>query len=175
LRNGKEFDSFIMKMEKPAPGKKIGDWSELLDYRPVRLNDLDQIMEIELRSFKTPWSRKMFLRELELNFSYNRAAELRDDKKIAGYVFCWLTKPEASIMSIAVREDLRNQGLGSCLMARTLSDLKAAGAAEAWLEVRPSNSAALALYRRFGFREVGVRPRYYRDSGEDAVVMKKEL
>ena len=143
--------------------------------RPAREQDLDELMEIEKQSFRSPWSRKMFQRELGLGFSMHKIAELKGESKIAGFVFCWLAPPEASIMSIAVRPEMRRRGLGGYLLEQTLADLKKLEVREVFLEVRPSNTPARSLYSGFGFFEIGIRPRYYEDSGEDAIVMKKEL
>jgi ribosomal-protein-alanine N-acetyltransferase len=116
----------------------------------------------------------MFERELDLEFSYHMVAELKGGG-IGGYVFCWRAGPEANVMTLAVRSDLRRQGLGSWILQKTLDELENSGIKGVWLEVRPGNLAARSLYRSFGFQEVGIRPKYYYDTGEDAIVMKKEL
>jgi len=146
-----------------------------VDYREPNPQDIDALLAIEQQSFRSPWSRKLFEKELTLAFCYNRVAELKAERQLAGYIFCWLAPPEASIMSIAVKPEQRRRGLGSYILGKALEDLKKQGFREAFLEVRPSNHSARSLYQRFGFREVGVRPRYYQDSGEDAIVMKKEF
>jgi len=146
-----------------------------VNYREASLQDIDALLAIEQQSFRSPWSRTMFEKELALQFSYNRVAELKKERELAGYIFCWLAPPEASIMSIAVKPEQRRRGMGTYLLGKTLEDLKAMAVREVFLEVRPSNFSARSLYQRFGFFELGVRPRYYQDSGEDAIVMKKEL
>jgi len=161
-------------MATAEPEKKY-DWEELVNFRAAAEPDIDQLLEIEKQSFSMPWSKKMFLHELYLPFSYNRVAELKSDLSIAGFIFCWLSPPEASIMSIAVKPDLRRRGLGAFILAKALHDLKERDTREAYLEVRPGNAAAQALYKSFGFVQVGLRPRYYTDTNEDAIVMKKEL
>ena len=153
----------------------IRDWDSLIEFREFVMEDLKEVYEIELKSFKSPWSKEMFIRELELEFAYNRVAELKRDEMIAGYIFCWVVLNEATILSLAVRSDLRGEGLGGYILKRALLDFKGLGVREVWLEVRPSNIIARGLYRKFGFQEIGIRPRYYQDSNEDAIVMKKEL
>jgi len=152
-----------------------GQWEKRVELRACIAEDLDQVMAIEQESFRTPWSRELFLKELSLQFAYHRVAELKQDQTIAGYLFCWLGGPEATILSLAIKPELRRQGLASYLLQRALDDFSREGIKEVWLEVRPSNFFARALYRKFDFQEVGIRPKYYYDSGEDAIVMKKNL
>jgi [ribosomal protein S18]-alanine N-acetyltransferase len=165
----------FIKMESALPQKKPLDWSKLINYRPTMVSDLDAIMEIENQSFRTPTRRETYEKELDYNFYLKRVAELKEDLTIAGYGFCLVTPPEASVMSIAVRPELRKKGLASHFLKKILDDLKALKVREVWLDVRPSNRAAQALYQGSGFHRAGVRAGYYSDSGEDALVMKKEL
>jgi len=148
---------------------------KIVQLRQFQLNDLEQVLMIERQSFRTPWSREMFLKELELDFAYNRVAELKKDKGIAGYIFCWLVLTEATVLSLAVREDLRRQGLALYILETAFDDFKHKGIKEVWLEVRQTNVPARALYTRLGFEQVGIRPKYYYDSNEDAIVMRKAL
>lgn len=162
-------------MDSPLPKKDRPDWEKLADYRTARLSDLDAIMEIENRSFRTPTRRETYEKEMEFEFYLKSVVEINQDLSIAGYSFCLMTPPEASINTIAVREQLRNQGLASFFLRMILDDLRVKGIREALLQARVSNLAALALYGRFGFARIGVRSHYYPDTGEDAILMKKEL
>lgn len=161
-------------METALPQNKILDWSKLVDYRPARVSDLDAIMAIENQSFPTPTRRETYEEEMGFEFYLKRVAELKQDSGIAGYAFCVMTPPEASINTLAVRKDLRNQGLASYLLGKILDDLRNLKVHEAWLQARVNNFAALALYSRLGFEKIGVRPKYYPDTGEDSIVLKKE-
>ncbi len=150
-------------------------WEKSVIFRKIKKEDVDELLEIEKKSFPSPWSREMFLRELEVAFSYHRLIELKGKKEILGYIFCWLGKDEASILSLAVAPKMRGKGLGSFLLKKALDELFSLGILRVWLEVRVSNLPAQALYRKFGFKLVGIRRGYYRDTGEDALVMEKEL
>ena len=151
------------------------NWDERIELRPAEIGDLEEILEIEQKSFRTPWSRQMFLRELELAFSYHRVARLRINNQLVGYIFCWSADKEASILSLAVNSEFRRQGIGAYILESALRDFKEQGIREAWLEARVSNFPAIALYQRLDFSLVGLRLGYYQDTGEDALVMKKEL
>ena len=157
------------------PQKNSSDWPSLVEYRPARVSDLDAIMAIEIQGFPTPTPREMYEKEMDFEFYLKRVAELKQDRSVAGYAFCVMTPPEASINTLAVRKDLRNRGLASYFLGKILDDLRELKVQEAWLQARVNNLAALALYSRLGFEKVGVRSRYYPDTGEDAVLLKKEL
>jgi ribosomal-protein-alanine N-acetyltransferase len=137
--------------------------------------DLKQVHALDQRSFPTPWPEKSFRYELEKN----KAAHLwvaektmdEDIREIIGTIVVWLLIDEAHIATIAVDEAHRRQGIASQLIFTALSHLAGKGAIEATLEVRESNRAAQDLYQGFGFQAVGRRRAYYRDSGEDAIIM----
>jgi ribosomal-protein-alanine N-acetyltransferase len=96
------------------------------------------------------------------------------DDWVVGYIGLWLTTTEAHLTTIAVRERLRRQGLGELLLLKAIELAVNKGAQSVSLEVRPANTAARALYRKYGFAEVGVRRGYYYDTGEDALLMAAE-
>lgn len=91
--------------------------------------------------------------------------------KILGYAGMWMMVDEAHITTIAVRTDWRGRGLGELLLASLIESAAEAGAHRVTLEVRVSNETAQALYRKYGFHQEGVRPRYYSDDNEDAYIM----
>lgn len=148
---------------------------------PVELSrmrelDLDEIMRVERLSFSSPWKRDMFLEELNRHHSVTwvaRAAGL-SARPLIGYVMFWLIADELHILNIAVDPDWRQMGIGTRLMETVLTAAKGHQSALIVLDVRPANRAARKLYERFGFRTVGVRPQYYSDTGEDALVMVRE-
>jgi ribosomal-protein-alanine N-acetyltransferase len=88
-----------------------------------------------------------------------------------GYLIYWLVAGEMHILNLAVHPDCRRQGIARALLQEGLRRARAQDAEVAWLEVRPSNQAAQALYESFGFQKVGRRPRYYADNQEDAMLM----
>lgn len=146
--------------------------------RQLGYSDLPQVIAIERRAFPTPWSLAMFVLELSKPSSICLAAVDRSPPdhhdsptppKLAGYLICARYADVWHVMNIAVDPPLRRRGIASALLVRLLDE---AGAEATYtLEVRPSNAGAIALYERFGFRSAGLRPRYYQDTGEDAVIM----
>jgi ribosomal-protein-alanine N-acetyltransferase len=136
--------------------------------------DLDQVLAIERDCFPSPWSRENFLHEIRRNPA---AASwvLVDGATVLGYASVWILGPELKINNIAIARRYRRRGLADRLLRALLDWARGAGCTTADLEVRPSNRAALALYRNHGFVEVGRRKNYYRLEGEDAVLMEAEL
>ena len=139
----------------------------------MRERDLDQVLEIERAVFPVPWSRESFRHELGNPRARNLV--VRRGSEIAGYVCVWLVAGELKINNVAVRDGWRRRGLAARLIETVLEMADDEACDEATLEVRTSNLAALELYRRFGFREVGRRKAYYQDTGEDAILMTKAL
>ena len=145
--------------------------TEQVTIRPLGYSDLPQVIAIERRSFPTPWSLAMFVLELSKPSSVCLAAVHGSDSAgpLVGYLICSRYADVWHLMNIAVDPPVLRRGIASALMERLL---EVAGPDESYtLEVRPSNPAAIALYRGFGFVPAGTRPRYYADTGEDALVM----
>ena len=141
--------------------------TESLTIRSLGFSDLPQVISIERRAFPTPWSLSMFVLELSKPSGVCLAAIV--DKHVLGYLICARYVDVWHLMNIAVDPVVRRHGVASSLLAQMLVR---AGPEEAYtLEVRPSNTGAIALYERFGFRSAGTRRRYYSDTGEDAVIM----
>ena len=141
--------------------------------RLAGLADVTALWAIETASFPTPWSRWSFLGELGHRHSYTLVAGPASPQpwQTWAYLIFWVVLDEMHILNLAVHPDHRHQGLARRLLAEGLAQARILGAELAWLEVRPSNLAALALYESFGFKEVGRRPRYYEDSQEDALLL----
>jgi ribosomal-protein-alanine N-acetyltransferase len=137
--------------------------------------DLDAIMAIEKLSFPTPWARQAFSEEVARPWA--RLEVLRRMKTGDVVAFCnyWLVADELHILNVAVHPDERRRGHAARLLEHILSEASRNKTRVVLLEVRLSNHAARTLYRKFGFREVGTRPRYYADNGEDALLMDREL
>jgi [ribosomal protein S18]-alanine N-acetyltransferase len=136
----------------------------------MRLEDLDEVQRIEQASFTTPWPANAYRSELMTNrlASYLVA---RVDDAIVAYGGMWLMVDEAHITTFAVHPAWRRQRLGERLLLAFLDLARDRHAREATLEVRLSNLPARRLYEKYGFRPVGLRPRYYSDNHEDALIM----
>lgn len=139
---------------------------------PMRLEDLEEVLYIEDRSFPTPWSRQSFLYELLEN---ERAVYLvaRELGRVKGYIGMWAVLDEGHITNLAVHPDYRGRGIGRKLLENIISLGKKQGICYFTLEVRVSNIVARNLYTKLGFTSAGVRPGYYRDNNEDAIIMWK--
>jgi len=136
----------------------------------MRLEDLAEVQRIEQASFSTPWPENAYRNELLTN---RLASYLvgRIDGRIVAYGGLWLMVDEAHITTFAVHPSWRRQRVGERLLLAFLDLARDRQAREATLEVRLSNLAARRLYEKYGFRPVGLRPRYYSDNNEDALIM----
>jgi [ribosomal protein S18]-alanine N-acetyltransferase len=135
--------------------------------RPLGYSDLPQVIAIERRSFPTPWSLAMFVLELSKPSGVCLAAV--EGKTLMGYLICSRYDRVWHLMNIAVDPSARRRGLATTLLEEMLD--RAGRDSSYTLEVRTSNAPAIVLYERFGFRPAGRRPRYYSDTGEDALIM----
>jgi len=146
-------------------------------FRPMRAEDLDRIVEIEREGFLHPWSRALLEREMTHAWSHVLVAEEApgDGAAIVGYVVFWLVHDEIHVLNLGTALSARRRGIGRALMEEAHALGRGRGAALSTLEVRRSNVAALALYGGLGYRQVGVRPNYYAEEGEDAIVMVRDL
>jgi ribosomal-protein-alanine N-acetyltransferase len=135
--------------------------------------DLDAILEIEAASFHNPTTRAWYESELQrpdVCFVYViRTA----GHAVAGFCAFWKVVDQIHINNLAIRPDLRRQGLGHLLLARVLEEAAAMGAPNATLEVRRSNVAARQLYERAGFTCAGIRTGYYTNPVEDALILAR--
>jgi len=136
--------------------------------RRLAFADLPQVLGIERRAFPTPWSLAMFVLELSKPAGVCIASVGPADE-VLGYLVCSKYADAWHLMNIAVDPDRRRRGIGTALLVELLDHVGAD--ARLTLEVRTSNTAAIELYERFGFRSAGVRRRYYQDNGEDALIM----
>ncbi len=146
--------------------------SDSFTIRSLGYSDLPQVIAIERRAFTTPWSLAMFVLELSKPSGVHLAA-IDAEGKLMGYLICARYDTVWHLMNIAVDPALRRRGIARALLEQMLE--RAGAESEYTLEVRTSNAPAIALYERFGFRSAGTRPRYYRDNGEDAVIMWRTL
>lgn len=142
--------------------------------RRMVVDDLDRVLAIEQDSFPTPWTRRHFLHELQANpFGWNLV--LCDGDEIIGYASMWAAGYELHINDVAVDRSRRREGLGRFLMETVLREGVKRGCAKVVLEVRYRNTAARKLYEKLGFRITGRRRRYYQDTGDDALMLERDL
>jgi len=141
----------------------------------MRPEDLDEVLAIERASFSMPWSRGAFLYEMQQNRVARCWVGRDTTARVAGYLCLWEVADEIHITNVAVRPDLRRQGIARSLLRTVLDDARGRKFKMVVLEVRPSNQHAVSLYESFGFRVVGRRRGYYYDTGEDALVMEVGL
>ena len=137
-------------------------------------DDLAAVSALEAASFTNPWTREMLAKELAPPTAARVYVLRMPGVRVAAFCSCWVFADELHINTIAVRADLRRQGLGRVLMQSVLADVSRDGVTRATLEVRRSNEAALALYRGLGFVVSAVRPRYYTQPEEDALILWRE-
>ena len=135
--------------------------------RRLAYSDLPAVLSIERRSFPTPWSLAMFVLELSKPSGICLAATEGDD--VLGYLVCSRYDQVWHLMNIAVAPERRRGGVARGLIEQLLEE--SGRRLPFTLEVRVSNRPAISMYERLGFRSAGVRPRYYQDNGEDALIM----
>jgi len=150
-----------------APGTPV------LLVRPMTAEDLPAVQLIERASFTTPWPPQAYRQELESNRLAHYLVALIGDQ-VVGYGGIWLMVDEAHVTTFAVHPAYRRRRIGERMLIALLDMAKDRQAREATLEVRLSNLAARRLYEKYGFRPVGIRPRYYSDNQEDALIMTTE-
>jgi ribosomal-protein-alanine N-acetyltransferase len=144
-------------------------------FRRMREADLPQVMEIERDAFSHPWSEEMIRRELQHDFSTVLLATDAGAGPILGFAVVWLVHDELHVLNVAVAPEARRGGVARRILAEVERVAREQGARVSMLEVRRTNQPAIALYLSLGYRQVGVRPRYYAEDGEDALVMDKPL
>ncbi|GGE24115.1 ribosomal-protein-alanine acetyltransferase [Marinithermofilum abyssi] len=141
-----------------------------IEIRPMTLEDIPAVMEVEHASFEAPWTRQAFHNELTYN-QFAHYVVVEHEGRVIGYCGMWLILDEAHITNIAIHPDYRGQRIGQDLLEFMMATARLAGAAGMTLEVRVSNKGAQHLYKKLGFRETGIRPRYYTNNQEDALIM----
>ena len=142
--------------------------------RPMTREDLDDIMSIENVIYDFPWTRQIFRDCLRVGYLCH-VVEFSGD--IVGYCIMSTGAAEAHVLNLCISANCRRMGLGQKLLAHMLTMAKQKNVGTVFLEVRPSNKAALALYDKLGFNQIGVRNDYYpaKVGREDAVILAKSL
>ena len=139
--------------------------------RAATAADLETLARVAASDPHGSWTRQSFASELGLAWSNVQVAEDVGDGTVVGLLVWWLVAGEIQLQNLATRSDRQRRGVGAWLMAHLLEEAEKLGATRIQLEVRSSNVAALALYRKLGFEVVGERPGYYDAGEEDAVLM----
>ncbi len=131
--------------------------------------DISRAAELEERTFSMPWKESDFAQMIEAPYAHFFVAD--DDGRIAGIIGLRDLSGEGEITNVAVREDLRKQGIGSLMILRVIEESEKLGIKDLTLEVRVSNEAAIRLYEKFGFKSEGIRPGFYEKPVEDALIL----
>lgn len=144
-----------------------------IELSSMTIEDVDGVCEVENLSFKTPWSKESFITELGNDMARYIVAKL--DDRVIGYGGMWFVIDEAHVTNIAVHPDFRGRKIGDKLVASMIDNAKKENIEKMTLEVRPSNTEARNLYKKYDFKDCGIRKGYYSDSGEDGIIMWKDI
>ncbi len=143
---------------------------EQISFRPMKLEDLSSVMVIERASFTAPWSEEIFRNDMIENLNSIYEVGIIDGE-VATYAGLWVLNEIGHITTIATRHDLRGRGLGEAALLNIIETGRLEGVEKFTLEVRESNTEAIKMYEKHGFKLVGRRKKYYQEVGEDALVM----
>lgn len=150
--------------------------SMLTYFSRMQADDLDEVLVIENDVYPHPWTRGNFMDSFSSGYE---TWTLRDESgTLVGYFLVMLAVDEAHLLNVSVRADLHGQGFGRKLLDKVVAIAEENGMTSVLLEVRPSNMQALAVYKRYGFTQIGLRKGYYPDADnkrEDAIVMRLPL
>jgi ribosomal-protein-alanine N-acetyltransferase len=140
--------------------------------RRMRETDLAEVRTIETLSFSNPWSDNTFRGEIQnASISFPMVVVEKPGDRVVGYVIYWRIREDVQLNNVAVHPDFRGRGIGEALMRHVIEKVRANGATFITLEVRPSNAAGLALYKKLAFEILGTRKNYYTHPDEDAYLM----
>ncbi|HZK18530.1 MAG TPA: ribosomal protein S18-alanine N-acetyltransferase [Clostridia bacterium] len=151
---------------------KTKEVSEFVSFSDMELEHIPEVRDIEEASYTAPWSESAFTYEVLHNHVADYIVALFGNQVI-GYAGMWTILDEAHITNIAVAPDWRSRGVGFMLVKELMRRAVSIGLKKMTLEVRPSNKYAISLYKKLGFKEYGLRKRYYVDNNEDAIIMWK--
>jgi ribosomal-protein-alanine N-acetyltransferase len=169
-------------MQKLKDPEERNDWkaypADDLEIDLMNTADLPQVLRIENDSFISPWSEWHFryeIRDNPLSYPFVLRKKESDHVQIVGFCVCWIINEELHINNIAVAPRFRKRGYGEILMRSAMEFGRSRECQRAALEVRVSNQSAFDLYKKLGFRVLGLAPQYYRDTREDAYILVKRL
>jgi ribosomal-protein-alanine N-acetyltransferase len=141
--------------------------------RPMVIEDIDRVYEIECDSFSIPWSKESLRQEVENPLAFYSVAVV--DEKIVAYGGLWAVMGEGEITNIAVQKACRKKGIGKELLGNLIERARQNQVFSITLEVRSSNQAAQSLYTAYGFIAIAIRKKYYQKPEEDAVIMQLQI
>lgn len=144
-----------------------------LEHRPMTRKDLKEVLKIENASFEQPYSREILEQELKIKAAHVWVATNRE--KVVGYIDFWIVSGEMELVSIAIHPKYRRRSVADYLMKEMNRYGRTHKVKTVVLDVRASNEKAQKLYKKFGFKKVGLRKDYYSDNREDAIIMKREF
>jgi ribosomal-protein-alanine N-acetyltransferase len=156
-------------------GMAVNKLPQAFDVEPMRIGDLDAVMAIEGASFRSAMPAHMLLEEMGREWAHIDVVRDRTRRGVVAFSNYWLVADEVHLLNLATLPEARRAGHASRLLAHIIEVGRKGSCRFVTLEVRRSNAAASRLYRRFGFRAVGVRPNYYAEDQEDAIVMLLDL
>ena len=142
----------------------------MISTRLMTIDDIGHVLEVENNSFLIPWSENAFRKEMEEN-DLALYVVVEEKNRVVGYAGMWIIGDEGHITNVAVHPNCRKKGYGDLLIDKLLKEGEKKGINAYTLEVRVSNIPAQSLYEKYGFKSVGVRPKYYEDNKEDAMIM----
>ena len=148
---------------------------QAFDVEPMKLADLDAVIAIERAAFATPSTPQLLLEEMARDWAFVDVVRDRARRTVVAFSNYWVVADEVHLLNLATHPEARRAGHASRLLAHIIEVGRDRRCRFVTLEVRRSNAAASRLYRRFGFRAVGVRPNYYAEDQEDAIVMLLDL
>lgn len=173
--NGRSYDSKILEISydiRQFEEDKSGRELEMADLiiRRAEEKDVLAIEQIEKQCFSVPWSYESLHKDIvENNLAFYVAAEI--DGQVCGYVGVWKIFDEGHITNVAVAPEYRRMHIGRAMLESLIEVTAEAGIERYTLEVRAGNEPAIKLYEGLGFKPEGIRPGYYEDNGEDALIM----
>ncbi len=148
---------------------------ENLRVEQMELDDVEGVFQIEKNCFQVPWSKEAFTKEITDNKLALYFVLKSEAGEIYGYMGMWLIIEEAHITNIAVDKIHQGHGYGTFFLREVIKEVERMAIKRMTLEVRKSNIVAINLYEKMGFISYGIRPKYYQDNNEDAVIMWKSL
>lgn len=143
-----------------------------VEIEPMQQKDIDSVVNISILSFPSPWSKESFENELTNN-KYARYLVAHKDGVVVGYGGMWIILDESHVTNIAVHPEYRGIGIGKAILDAMINVCKTNSIPSITLEVRVSNKIAQNMYEEFGFKNEGIRKKYYHDTGEDGIIMWK--
>ena len=139
--------------------------------RRMSVEDVPQVVEIDQSSFSLPWTERSFRYEVTENAASRCWVVEAEDRQVVAMLVLWMILDEAHVATIATHPHYRRRGYAKSMLVEALRSARSEGATSALLEVRAHHEVAQKIYHGLGFADVGRRAQYYRDNGEDAILM----